>query len=66
MSGYCGGCEKYYEGNGFDHLDECPGSASGLPESELEEYRRETGDGGLIQAPDGFDWQEAQDHLRRR
>ena len=66
MPGYCGICNTYYEGSGFDHMDECPGTDSKpIRAGSMEDYQQQTGDFGLIQAPEGFDWDEAQEHLRR-
>ena len=66
MPGYCGICNTYYDCHGLDHMAECPGTDSKPVEAgSLEDYQQQTGDFGLLQAPDGFDWNEAQEHLER-
>ena len=46
--------------------DECPGTDSKpVVAGSLEDYQQQTGDYGLVQAPEGFDWNEAQEHLER-
>ena len=61
MAGYCGRCEQYYDESGLIHMEECPGRKKGVISGSLEDYRQQTGDTGLIQAPDDFDWNEALD-----
>ena len=64
MSGYCGKCGQYYDCHYTVHEQECPGEDShAVVSGSLEDYQQQTGDYGLIQAPDGFNWDEAQ---RRR
>ena len=47
-------------------MDECPGTDSKpVVAGSLEDYQQQTGDYGLVQAPEGFDWNEAQEHLDR-
>ena len=59
MPGYCGKCEQYYEEHGLDHIENCPGRKPGVVSGSLEDYHQQTGDTGLIQAPESFDWDEA-------
>ena len=59
MPGYCGKCEKYYSEHGLDHIENCEGRRPGVVSGSLEDYHQQTGDTGLIQAPEGFDWNEA-------
>ena len=63
MPGYCGICEQYYSCHYTNHEEECPGRKPGVISGSLEDYHQQTGDTGLVQAPDGFDWSEA---LRQR
>lgn len=59
MPGYCGKCNKEYDGSSEDH--ECD-DGGWVESGSLEDYHRQTGDTGLVQAPDGFDWDEALRH----
>ena len=54
MPGYCGICGQYYDEHGLDHLENCPGPDEGVVSGSLEDYQQQTGDTGLIQAPEGF------------
>ena len=66
MSGYCGLCNTYYDCHFTVHEDECPGTDSqAVVSGSLEDYQQQTGDYGLMQAPEGFDWNEAQEHRER-
>lgn len=65
MPGYCGLCNTNYDCQWEDHEAECPGTdAKPTVAGSLDDYQQQTGDYGLLQAPEGFDWNEAQDQLR--
>jgi len=66
MAGYCGTCGKNYREHGFDHIRNCEGAPRGVISGSLEDYQQQTGDYGLVQAPDGFDWDEALIHRDKR
>ena len=67
MPGYCGICETHYDCHYTVHEDECPGRKRGVVSGSLEDYYQQTGDTGLVQAPEDFDWNEAlRTHDRRR
>ena len=65
MAGYCGKGERYYDENGLDHMDNCQGHKPRVISGSLEDYHQQTGDTGLVQVPDGFDWDEALAHRDR-
>ena len=59
MAGWCGMCRKNYKEHGLDHMENCEGEPRGVVSGSLEDYHQQTGDTGLVQAPEGFDWNEA-------
>lgn len=53
MPGWCGKCRKDYKEHGLDHIDNCDGEPRGVVSGSLEDYHQQTGDTGLLQAPEG-------------
>lgn len=66
MAGYCGKCMKNYTERGLDHIENCEGRSKGVISGSLEDYHQQTGDIGLIQAPEGFNWNESVRFWRER
>ena len=64
MPGYCGICNRNYEENGLDHIENCSGGDNWIESGSLEDYHQQTGDTGLIQAPHDFDWNDVLNHRR--